>query len=499
MAAVTLVAVAGLANLPVPFDYDQAFFTVGARQLDAGALLYRDFWDLKQPGVFWFYLVAGRIAGFHEIGIHSVELAYMLGLAVAIIVLLRGPTGSPSTARLAAVLTVGVYYAVTGSNHLTEVEALVAFPLFLCLWWALRATDWPGGAFGSLFLSGCAGSVVLLFKMILLPILLGVWLVALLCTEWPGARLTIVALARWGGAVILGLALPLGAAAVTLSAQGILRDALWTSFVHPIALAATTRGIGSRRYVVAGLLWFAERFGPVLAFALLGVYARLRDRASRASWTLTWGLLAWIGAAALTIAFQRRWWPYHYLLFLVPIGVLSAMGVEACWRRVTAAEHLPRWLFAAVLASLFLGPTAMLATKLVRLPNGLPWANEERQLEYAASFSPDHTVFSRNVRFLRDPGSLAGPIYVFSNPLLYYLAQRRPETTFPGSWYDNYDASIWGRLAEQLSQRLPAYILVDHENGPVVAEHGAIVRLLARCYREHHQDSRGTWYERAGC
>jgi hypothetical protein len=499
VAALALVAVAGLANLPVPFDYDQAFFTVGAHELDRGALLYRDFWDLKQPGVFWFYLAAGHLGGFHEIGIHAFELAWMLGLAIALFVPLRGPAGSPGLARLAAVLTVGLYYAVTGANHLTEVEALVALPTFLCLSWALRASKRPGGAFGALLLSGCAGGVTLLIKLVLLPIPLGIWLVALWHTEWPDGRPTVAAAVRWAAAVALGLAVTLGVAAAVLAAQGVLRDALWTTFVHPATIAATTPAVGSRRYVVAGLLWFVEHLGPALGFALIGAYSRLSRVGPRAARALTWGLVAWVATASLAIVLQRRWWPYHYLLFFVPVGILAAMGVQACWRQVTAAQKLPRWLLAAALASMFLAPTAMLATKLVRLPNGLPRASEERRLEYAASFQPDYALFARNVRFLRDPASLPGPIYVFSNPLFYYLSARRPETAFPGSWYDNYDGRIWGMLGQQLAQRLPAYVFVDNENTSLVADHAIIAPLLRRCYREHHEDSRGMWYERAGC
>ena len=56
LAAVILV---GLIHLPYPFDGDQALFTTGASKIYRGATLYRDFWDLKQPGIFGFYLLGG--------------------------------------------------------------------------------------------------------------------------------------------------------------------------------------------------------------------------------------------------------------------------------------------------------------------------------------------------------------------------------------------------------------------------------------------------------
>ena len=208
-ATLGLVALAGLVNLPVPFDTDQGFFTTGARQLLAGDALYRDFWDLKQPGIFWFYLAAGRIAGFHEIGIHAVELGYMGVLAAVLLVTLRGPAGSPAhgPARRAPdrrrVLRGGRRQSPDpgrGAGRRSRSSSASGRPL--------RATDRAGGAAGWLVLSGVAGGVALAFKLVLLPILLGIWLVALLATGWPGPRPTLARLARWSGAVSLGLAVP---------------------------------------------------------------------------------------------------------------------------------------------------------------------------------------------------------------------------------------------------------------------------------------------------
>ncbi len=509
IAVLAVVALAGVFNLPIPFDDDQGFFTVGARQLDAGALLYRDFWDAKQPGIFWFFLSAGRIAGFNEIGVHAVELAYMLALAVVLLITLRGPAGSPGMARLAAILTVGYYYAVSGSNHLTQVEGLVAFPLFLCMWWALGATDRPGGAAWRLFLSGVAGGVTVVFKLILLPIPAGFWLLALGGTEWPGRRPTVLGLARWGGAVALGLAVPLGLAAAGLSTQGVLDDALWTSFVHPAQVAGRTRGLGSVGFLVGGLLWFGEYFGLVLAFATVGVCASLpagRAFASRSSRLLPWGLLTWILTAALAIVLQRKWWPYHFLLLFVPLGILAAMGMLAAWRRLTAARLLPRWLLASILLALFLGPISMLATKLVLLRHGFPSAGRVQQMLYAERFNMKYVNIAANVAFLHEPASFPGRIHTFHNPLLYYLARRIPATAFPGSWYENYDDAMWTKLSEQLVRRPPVYILLDEDTLSALAQHSPrIVQMLADCYRVHHQG----WYEhvmadpmaaaRAGC
>src|SRR5882757_6746566 len=81
--ALLVVVLIGLVHLPLPFHDDQAFFTVAAMKLNQGSLLYRDYWDIKQPGIFAFYWLGGKLFGFNEVGIHTLELFWMTGLAVA--------------------------------------------------------------------------------------------------------------------------------------------------------------------------------------------------------------------------------------------------------------------------------------------------------------------------------------------------------------------------------------------------------------------------------
>lgn len=501
-ATLGLVALAGLVNLPVPFDTDQGFFTTGARQLLAGDALYRDFWDLKQPGIFWFYLAAGRVAGFHEIGIHAVELGYMGALAAVLLVTLRGPAGSPRMARLAVLLTVGVYYAVVGANQLTQVEGLVGLPIFLCLWSALCSTDRAGGAAGWLLLSGVAGGAALAFKLVLLPILLGIWLVALWATGWPGPRPTLARLARWGGLVGLGLAGLFAAVAAALSAQGVLADALWTFFVYPARLAAGTRGVGVQGFLAAGLLWVGEHFGPILALALVGAWAGLSkdtEPATSRARLLARALVTWVVSGALVIVLQRKWWSYQYLLLLVPLGILAAIGIDVVWRELVARTRAgARRVAGLALALVFLGLAVALVQKAILFRHGLPSATQELRLRYAGRFNPNYPTVFLDAAFLRDPASLPGAIYVFGDALYYYLAGRAQAVPVPGAWFENYDAGSWGVIAEHLARRLPPYVLVAYDaRGAIAQSAPQILHLLGERYRLLRESPQGTWYVRA--
>lgn len=57
--ALLFVFTLGLANPPQPFAWDQALFAINARVLNDGGALYRDAWDVKQPGIYLFYWLGG--------------------------------------------------------------------------------------------------------------------------------------------------------------------------------------------------------------------------------------------------------------------------------------------------------------------------------------------------------------------------------------------------------------------------------------------------------
>ena len=66
----TGVLLLGLARLPEPFFGDQALNLLMGEVIADGGTPYTDLWDLKHPGVFFFFAAGGAHFGFNEIGIH---------------------------------------------------------------------------------------------------------------------------------------------------------------------------------------------------------------------------------------------------------------------------------------------------------------------------------------------------------------------------------------------------------------------------------------------
>jgi hypothetical protein len=487
----------GLLHLPQPFNWDQSMFLLGGQRLAAGGVLYRDFWDLKQPGIYWFYALAGRLFGFSETGIHQFELLWMMGFAVTLLATLRRRWGRGPAATLAPLFTVGAYYAAAGDLHLTQVEGLAGFPLYLALWFATQGGGEEPRAWRS-FVSGLCGAVVLLFKLAFLPIVGAFWLLALV--EAARSRGAARALATVALPALLGLALPLAAVLAGFARLHLLGALGWTYLTYPAFLVSRIEGTHVNR-LFDGLQWFLLRFAPLLGLAVVGagLAGRRRD-------ALGLGLRLWLLVAVLVILVQRwSWWQYHYLLLLPPLGVLAAAGVAALWSRLDrlgAETRRARRLAAGALVALFAGLLGLAAMRTVLLARERFALTADDRAAYQRRVSPLYLGFSQDAALLNAPGRRPGPLFVLDDPVAYRLAGRPVSTAFHGvHFFREMEEPEWSVLTSRLERDPPAFVLVERRFVPLVTgpepRVARFAAFLASGYRVAFTTERGAWYERA--
>jgi hypothetical protein len=495
LALLAIVAL-GLVHLPYPFFWDQSMFALGARRLAAGGVLYRDFWDIKQPGIYWFYEIAGRCFGFTETGVHGFELLWMAAFALVLLATLRRRWGAGPAATLAPLFVVGAYYAGARDVYLTQVEGLVGFPLYLALWFA---TDGPGEAPRAWrgFASGLAGAVVALFKLAFLPLVGTFWLLALVAA-WRrhGAARAATAVVL---PVALGLLVPLAAVATWYVHLGLGRTLLWTTFTYPAFLLRHAGG-GQMARVLEGGQRFLLRFAPVAGLATAGLVATWRRRDA-----LGVGFAAWLLVGTLLILVQR-WsgWPYHQLLLLPPLGLLAAAAIAALAPLLGppgAEARTARRLAAVGLACLFIGLVGFAGRKGVELARHRFALAPADRVAYQRDASPLYAQIGDDLARLSAPGRPAGPIYSLEQPLVYFLARRPAAAAFRGAEFPEWlDAPGWAALAARLAADPPVHVLVERRYAALVTgpspRAGALAALLAARYRVAFTSRRGTWYER---
>jgi hypothetical protein len=498
------ILIVGLARLRASFTGDQALNMLMGRVVANGGAPYVDLWDLKHPGIFLFNAAGGALFGFTEIGIHLFELLWMLALAVAVRLAAGIFLQSRFAAAMAPALTVGFYYAVATNVHLTQTEGIVGLPLLLSLLFAAaavrrgssRPVAWS-------FASGLSAGFVALFKApyVVLPLIF--WALALVESRRAQKLEIRQTMRRLALPTVGGLLIPLTATAAYLAQRGALNVAWWTFVVFPRQVAAETPL--DLQLLREGTVWFARTFSAPLALAAVGVVDRLRR-----GWDfLTLALVAWIVIGALLIWAQViGWWSYHYLLLLVPIGLLAAHGAETLVAAARAGGPIYRRAAASavllVLTLLLVSPLWLAVRSVSEFVRArpLPLAPDSAR-DYQLEHDTAYAYAFRTTSFLRASGSHPGPIYVFASPILYVLSDRPPAISMLATWFDP-TSEAWERMAAELMAASPPYIYVADgaietltaENPAIADDARALRSWLERRYRELGTDVGGTWYVR---
>lgn len=449
----------GMINLPQPFMGDQALNMIVAKKMDDGRLIYRDIWDLKQPGIFFFFWCGGRLFGFSEIGIHVFELLWMIGFSVFLLHAVKDISENKIVPSIAVLFTVGFYYVTTGKWHQTQTEIIVSFPLFISLWFAYKAGRNQALAVHYFLLSGFFGGVVCVFKIALFPIACLFWVYIIGREIFLGNhfRVSFRSLS-FVTSIALGASIPILLSVIYLVRKGVWPLAFWTFFQYPFeAISVVPFRVGT---LVNGLEWFFSTFSALFPLAVLGFFVSLK-RLDRPFEIL---LISWFIIGFIVIIFQRiSWWQYHYYLLLVPIGVLAAIGVEVLLTHVDQA--IPgfspvenRWLVGIGLVALFVPVFWSVIFKVGLLAmNG--WAITGPALDqYRATVTPGYAILAEEGAFLEDAERSEG-FFVFGDPLCYLRTGREPAIPLPAGWFTPI-ACLYDELELSLKEARPQYLFV---------------------------------------
>ncbi|MEA5627208.1 hypothetical protein [Nostoc sp. UHCC 0251] len=486
---VIIIIMIGLLHLPFPFDGDQAFFRLGAWEMQQGKVLYRDFWDIKQPGIFCFYYLAGTLFGFDEIGIHAFELIYMVFFAIILLLTLKSYFRHQIIASLVPLLTVGVYYVVSGAWHLTQVEALVGFPLFLCIWLTFQSFKNEGKQrFIPLLMSGFIGGIVILFKLIFLLILLSFWLTILMYSVLIKRQSIQKIFIEICLPIFIGTIFPLLAVAsyfVWLNSFSIVYQ---TFFIYPPLIIANSALTQSD--FISGIKWFLQSFYPLVLIAIIAVDTSLRKSKN----ILTLLLVVWCVFGLSVIALQyKALWEYHFLLLFVPIGILATKGLDVLWGYLKElSSPVPTIL---LIFLLFLPLSSTIIKKSVVLVNNNFALTEDTRSQYQTVFRKKYPSLHSEANLISQPGSLAGEIYVAGDPSIYYFSGRSQATILRGWALEYFLPEQWSTLIEQLDLSKPPYIFIDYVPQAIIKKNSPkMLEFVEQRYQILRQSNNGIWY-----
>jgi hypothetical protein len=495
-----LLVLVGLLNLHIPFYGDTAYFMIVAKAMDHGAVLYNDLWDPKPPGIFLFYLWGGRLFGFTEAGIHLFELCWMLLLAAVMIRMLKRYFATPWLASLAPLATIGISYLGAGAWEMTQAELLALLPITLCLWIGAVRYERARHELAAFFLWGLCAAWVAALKAPLLPIPFALFLIAIASAVF-GEHRPIAAVMRLRVLpIVLGGVAGLTPMLAWLWVEGALVNYLWTTFVWPMEIMASTpyRGIINLYY---SSRWFVGLYFPLAIYCLIAVWVFARRERD----LLTGSLIAWLlVGVALILPVSHAWHAYKFIILIVPVGILALRGLDLICLHLNETPGHTRVSLAVLLvliAPVFSTSVSSGAAKAAALANAVSYGKEDWASRFQARFNETYPIALDETRLLFEPDALDGPIYVFGEPELYLFADRQPAIAISGWRWDNpvLTESQMESLPKELKSARPSYLFVATSFAGAVFGHlPETADFIRSSYVVARTSPYGTWYRWAG-
>jgi hypothetical protein len=344
------------------------------------------------------------------------------------------------------------------------------------------------------------GGVVLVFKLALLPIIAVFWATSFYDTVAHKKKSVLRALIQIGIPIIVGALIPLATVFVYFAWHDELKILYWTFIEFPSRVINSPHArIGNKIDVLAhSLQWFIYRFTPVMALGTIGGYVALRNRRD----LFTLNLVLWTILGFAVILMQRfSWWTYHFLLVFVPLGILSAQGLDAIAGHTKPLfkdlkGRTAAFLSVILLFSPVIGPLPIRAFLLTRAGFVL---NREKIFQYQSRVYPAYKMNKAETAFLSNPASLPGDIYVLGDPLYYLLSGRRQAIAQSGWGFKEHIPELWTKLIEQLGAALPSYIFIKKNKLDDVRNFSPeTFGLINKNYSVWRTSDAGVWYMRRG-
>jgi hypothetical protein len=395
-------------------SWNVATYLYVAKVIVGGGLPYRDIYDVKGPGIYYFYALGKFLFG-GSVGIRILDALWQTATAFLLVRIGTRVYGREAAgwAAAAAFLVMQLYFASWAVAGFPEPDTLVSLPGGLGVLAMLRARDADRLVFW--FFGGVMMGMAALLK---LPAgLLGAAMIVVAVRQAPIEWRTV--LPRLAG-LAGGFASPLLLCAIYFYARGGLRELLVAQFVlapqYLREFSAWGHWACIRRNLFRG---YILPLYPLGALALLGFVFRRRD-ALRSGEGL---VLAWLAVAAAELLLHGLFFPYHFMPLAAPLAILSGEVLAGALRR-REGSPAPR-VGVAALAGLYL------LLPVIKIPATV--RADLRSLRLPSQAEQEWTGLASSLRARTSPDDT---LYIWGNlPRFYLYTERRPASRFFHSVY----------------------------------------------------------------
>ena len=468
------------------YGRDQGIYATVAESMLQGGMPYRDAWDFKPPGIFAVYAFVRAIFGPAEWSIRLFEILGLASVGAAFILFSSRFFQDVRIGVVGAALAVLVH-AELEFWHTAQPES---FGGMLTAWALVLATfephgDDPRGRRKQLSAWALAGACYGLAFLMKPPLGAGAVVSSAFVTfrvyRRPGFGSRWIQLVWPTLTMAAGSIVPIAACVVWYAARGALHELYDAIFVFAPQYtrlswegASVLRGIPGALYL-AFEEWFVDLSGPTAA----GVLAALilpplapREREG------TLHLLAVIAVQLAGVAWQGKFFPYHYGASLVLGSLVAGLGAYKAWKHAVGRGFPAVAAYVAIAAFIIQTRSATRDTRtdfldrcIARHQQLLGLSDMTREELDAKLYSVADVSYGANRRvaeFLRRELAPTDFAFIWGfEPIIYDMSERRPASRYI---YNVPQRVAWAKeqtrelLMADLDARPPKAIVVEHRD-----------------------------------
>ena len=484
-----LFALSAATSLWVPFTGDQYFFAVGAREIAGGARLYLDFWDVKQPGIYWIYLAASYFPLELAQAVRALEIVSWAVTSLLAMRIVAAATAGSSIAVMTPALVGGAVLLAAPSWHLSQVESFAVLPLMYI------AHELTGGRLrASYWLSvGVALACLAFLKLLLLAIggmlvLAGLWQQSRTKPRATYGRLLVAS--AW---VACGFLVTAGILSIPLLMSGSFSEFIRVSFVYPFSVLTADSAAPISR-LLGSLLWLLATSFPLAILAAVSLF-RSASPGARAVKLI---LIVWLVAALFVMLIQRNsWWAYHTTLLKPPLLMLGLIVLAQLAARADWWPECPTLKLAGGSLCLLFALAAAPAYSQLQRKLDLAFVftiSYEDQQRYLNALAPGYPAVQRQSQWSR--AQRASSLCVIGDPAVLFFAGKQCPVSVATWSGAALSKEMWRRMATEFSLTRPELVYVATSDRQAVEAHAPVLLLWLEANYDFVAPGQGTdrWY-----
>jgi len=486
-----ILIILSICHIYMPFYGDQAFFLTGAKVIQEGGILYKDFWDFKQPGIFYFFRIGGGIFSYTEEGIHLFEIFYWMLFSITLIYLsIKGKIFSNKWLNyIIPLLTIGIYLNISSRTYITQVEILVSAPLIILIF--LLNNFRKSKRFDIYIIIGILISFILLLKLtFIIPIVCLIVFHFILLFKDKVSFKTI--LFHKILPLFLGFILALIPFILYVIKNDIIELVYNTYFVAPFDVISIVRKKSPTIFFINFAKFLVKTF-PLIIFSGLVIVQNFKKRNELIS------MLTILLFTSIYIIYMQKfsYFSYHYLLLIFPQGILTLIFLDNFFK---SDNKIMKWLqirmsrfsILILLVALFGVQEYYFVKKTKVLLNYFP-LNNSNSLYYKEFYHTEYRSYNEETKFIRkEEGEFE--IFVCGSPLIYYLSNRKQAIPSNGWSLELYTEDRWLTLKLEIAKKTPKYIYISNLYDNLVRSRNVI--NFNTEYDKVEDGVNGKWYKK---